>query len=230
MSESIIKLAIAYIRMSTDKQAISPAMQEERILAWATANGFEVVAIYRDMAKSGSTTENRPELEKAIQHASQIRGVLVSYKLDRWARSVADASAIASRLRKNGAGMVSITESFDTTTDAGRLLYNILAAVAEFERDCIVSRTKAALSHLRSTGKVFGAIPYGRIRNGDDLVECPEEQDIIVRMRTMRAAGNGYRLVARTLNNDGVKAKSGGDWSPQAVKSVLERCEVNHAS
>jgi site-specific DNA recombinase len=233
VSDITTNIVIGYCRVSTNDQAVeghSLESQRARIERWAQERGYQVAAIYVDEGISGKRADNRPQLQQALAQVCRDKGMLVFYSLSRLARSVIDAATIAERLRKNGAGMASLTEPVDTSNAAGRFIYSILAAMAEFERETICERTRGVLGYMKSAGKVVGTVPYGRIRNGDDLVECPDEQEVIVRMRTMRAAGNGYRLVARTLNNDGVKAKSGGEWSPQAVKSVSERCEVTHAS
>ena len=234
MSETIPTI-IGYIRVSAQKQVDdgnSPETQRGRIEAWAASKGWPVAQIYTDLAKSAKSMENRPQLHLALKHVCDSKGILVSFKLDRWARSVADAGAIAERLQRAGAGLVSITEAFDTTTSTGRLMYNILASFAQFAREVTVERTQAGMDYLKEHGQRQGTVPYGWVSDGGLLVLNADEQLVIARMQTMRASGSGYRAIATALNADGIPSKSAGlirkgapvsgRWCPQSVQSVLK--------
>ena len=150
------------------------------------------------------------------------------YSLSRLARSTRDAIEIAERLDRAGADLVSLTEKIDTTTAAGKMVFRMLAVLAEFERDLVSERTTAALAHKRRIGERTGGIPYG-YRLADDgvqLVAIGAEQAIIADIRAMRSAGKSYRAIADELTEGGVPTKKGrGRWSHQAVARIIRRNE-----
>lgn len=149
---------IGYIRVSTEDQArkgVSLEMQRDRIHKWADLNEGEVIAVYEDAGISGMDME-RPGLESALNAAN--KGVaLVTYSISRLARSTIGVLEIAKRLEYQGADLVSLSEKIDTTSAAGRMMFRMLAVLAEFERDQISERTKNALAKLKANGKKLGS-------------------------------------------------------------------------
>ena len=121
--------------MSTGGQAtegVSLEAQMAKAQAWAAANGYEVGGIYSDAGISGKRTANRPGLQDALREVCAERGnVLIVYSLSRLARSTKDAIAIAERIEKAGADLVSLTERIDTTSAAGKMVFRMLAVLAE---------------------------------------------------------------------------------------------------
>jgi DNA invertase Pin-like site-specific DNA recombinase len=116
------------------------------------------VTIYEDAGITGTSMEKRPALEQALR-ASTDGAVLVAYSLSRFARSTRDMLTIAERLKRQGADLVSLTESIDTTTATGRLVFTLLSALSQFERDLTSERTKAALGALKARGVRLGRPP-----------------------------------------------------------------------
>ena len=149
--------AIGYVRVSTQEQAESRLgleAQRAAIAAWAASRGLEVT-IYEDAGITGTSMEKRPALEAALC-AAKDGAVLVAYSLSRFARSTRDMLIIAERLKRQGADLVSLTESIDTTTATGRLVFTLLSALSQFERDLTSERTKAALAALKARGVKLG--------------------------------------------------------------------------
>lgn len=123
-----------YARVST---------QEQETHAQTDALSKAGVGFIFSEKKSGGTTAGRPELEKMLRilkHGDQV----VVYKLDRIARSLKDLLRIIERIEEKGAQFRSLTESLDTTTPAGRMLFHMVGAFAEFERELIRERTRQA--------------------------------------------------------------------------------------
>ncbi len=182
--------------------------------------------MFTDAGISGKRQDNRPGLRKALDAACKQRAALVVYSLSRLARSTRDAIEIAERLDRAGADLVSLTEKLDTTSAAGKMLFRMLAVLAEFERDLVSERTTAALAHKRRNGERTGGIPYG-FRVADDgvqLVAIESEQVIIAEIRAMRQAGKSYRKIADELTGRGVPTKKGrGDWKHSAVARIVGR-------
>ena len=137
---------VGYARVSTAEQ--SPAMQIEAL---------ERAGVHPDNVwheRRSGVGRRRPELEKALMDAR--RGdTFVVWKLDRIGRSLLDLLAIMKQLDDNGVGFRSLTEGIDTTTPAGRLILHVIGALAQFERDLIVERTKAGVkAHVARGGKI----------------------------------------------------------------------------
>jgi DNA invertase Pin-like site-specific DNA recombinase len=148
---------VGYVRVSTQEQAESRLgleAQRAAITAWAASRGLEVT-IYEDAGITGTSMEKRPALEAALRAAAD-GAVLVAYSLSRFARSTRDMLIIAERLKRQGADLVSLTESIDTTTATGRLVFTLLSALSQFERDLTAERTKAALAALKARGVKLG--------------------------------------------------------------------------
>lgn len=138
-------MIIGYARVSTQEQNLQ--MQLDALKEY----GCEKV--YSEKASGGNTS--RPELDAMLEHAR--RGdTIVIWKLDRLGRSLRHLIEIVSLFDSQGIGLVSLKENVDTTTATGKLVFNIFAALAEFERDIIRERTNAGLASARARGKVGG--------------------------------------------------------------------------
>lgn len=224
--------AIGYARVSTDGQAtdgVSLDAQQARIRAWCEANGYALIGIQVDAGLSGSRSDNRPALQAALNEACKSKAALIVYSLSRLARSTKDAITISERLAKNGADLVSLSERIDTTTAAGKMVFRMLAVLAEFERDQIAERTKGALAHMRTQGKrISGTIPYGYdlAPDGESLVPNPYEQHGLQVIEGLRANTLGRRRIAAELTRLNIPSKTGVAWSPQAVGSILRRAKA----
>jgi site-specific DNA recombinase len=219
--------AIGYVRVSSERQVrdgVSLDAQQARITAWAVANGAELLAVHVDAGISGAKAYNRPALQTALAEACKTNAALVVYSLSRLARSTKDAIAISERLNKSGADLVSLSEKIDTTSAAGKLVFRMLAVLAEFERDIIAERTAAAMQHKRSRHEYTGgAVPYGwqTGRNGVTLIPDAEEQSVILYARTLKAAGLSLRAIGVRLEANGMSPRSRRGWHAKTVRDLL---------
>lgn len=217
--------ASIYLRVSTAGQAtegVSLEAQEARARKWAEANGYEVRGLHCDAGISGKRAENRPGLQAALAEVCQTRGALIVYSLSRLARSTKDAISIAERLEKAGADLVSLSEKIDTTSAAGKMVFRMLAVLAEFERDLISERTKGALAHMASQGRRVGEIPYGYQLSGDGLhlVEDTREKAVLQKIRDLKALGRTWAQVAEEMNRRGLSTKKGRPWSWRTAQAA----------
>src|ERR1700736_5132785 len=171
--------AIGYVRVSTDKQAdhgVSLEAQEAKIRAMAVVQGSEIVELIVDGGESAKNL-NRPGMERLLSlvDAGKVQTVIIA-KLDRLTRSVKDLAELLERFQKRGVSLVSVAESLDTGSAAGRLVLNIMTAFAQWEREAIGERTATALQHKRAHRKVYNHVPYGFRREGDALLPIEAEQ------------------------------------------------------
>lgn len=219
--------AIGYIRVSTEGQAedgVSLDAQEAKIRAWAELNDAELLAVHCDAGLSGCRADNRPGLQAALDAACREGAALVVYSLSRLARSTEDAIGISKRLDKAGADLVSLSEKIDTTSATGKMIFRLLAVLAEFERDQVAERTAAALAHKKAKGeKTGGDAPYGWRLAADGVHLEPEaaEQAMILAARRWQEQGQSLRRIGAALAADGMLPRHGGEWSAPAVKRLL---------
>jgi DNA invertase Pin-like site-specific DNA recombinase len=145
-----------YARVSTAGNGQDPTMQTREIREYIERRGWEFAGEYIDAGISG-TKERRPELDRLMQDAHRRRfDCVVVWKFDRFARSVSHLLRALETFQALGIHFVSLSESVDTSTPAGKMVFTVLGAVAELERSLIVERVKAGLRNARAKGKRLG--------------------------------------------------------------------------
>ncbi len=223
--------AYGYCRVSTSSQqeeGVSLSHQQDRIRAWATANGHELAGLFVETG-SGSSADNRPELQKAMQAVCKAKGVLVVYSLSRFSRSVKDTLNLTEQLDKADAHLASLSESIDTSSAVGRMVFKMLSTLNEFERDVLAERTRSALGHLRRQNRrISSTVPFGYAlaSDGSTLLPVPVEQAAIRRMIARRDKGMSLAAIASSMKAEGIKTKSNGKWYPASVANILKRQQL----
>ena len=173
-------VAIGYVRVSTDRQAeqgVSLEAQEAKIRAMATVQGTELLDVIVDGGESAKSL-TRPGVERllALINAGKVDAVIIA-KLDRLTRSVKDLGSLLELLEKRKVALISVAESLDTGSAAGRLVITIMAAVSQWEREAIGERTRDALRHKRAQGERTGNVPYGFRLAADGRHVEPDRHD-----------------------------------------------------
>src|SRR6266568_396513 len=198
--------AIGYVRVSTDRQAehgVSLEAQESKIRAMATIHSAELLEVIVDGGESAKSL-NRPGLQRllALINAGQVQAVIVA-KLDRLTRSVKDLCGLRELFEKRRVALISVAESLDTASAAGRLVITIMAAVSQWEREAIGERTRDALRHKRAQGQRVGNIAFGSrlAPDGKHLEADPGEQAALSEIRRLRSEGATLRGIATALNH-----------------------------
>ena len=216
--------AVGYIRVSTAGQAtdgVSLDAQRAKIEAWATANDYQLVAVYEDAGITGTSMDKRPGLQPAL--AATGKGMaLVAYSMSRVARSTKDMISITERMEKRGADLVSLSERIDTTSAAGKMVFRMIAVMDEFLRDQIAERTTDALAHKKAQGQVYAALPLGYANADGKLVPIDEELLVVAEIKEMRGNGMSLEKIAADLNARGIIGKRGGKYHGMTVKKILD--------
>jgi len=121
--------------------------------------------------------------------------------------------------------LISVAESLDTSSAAGRLVITIMGAVSQWEREAIGERTREALQHKRSNGERVGNIEFGyRLASDGRRVERdPTEQAALAAIRKLRAQGCTMRGIAVALNRQGYRTRRGSQWRLESVARVIRR-------
>lgn len=161
-------MKIGYARVSTEEQNLDLQKQKLREV------GCRV--IMEDKGLSGAD-RSRPGLHNALTKLKK-GDVLVVWKLDRLGRSLDHLIALIDTIGKQGAGFASLTESIDTTTAGGRLVFHMMGALAEFERGLIKERTKAGMAAAKRRGKHVGRpfkLTRQRVAQAREWIESGEK-------------------------------------------------------
>ena len=154
-THSITRTAL-YARISTANNGQSPEMQLRELREYCERRGWTVAGEYVDTGISGAK-DRRPELDRLMSDAHRRRfDVVAVWKFDRFARSVSHLLRALDTFRVLGIEFVSLSESLDTATPAGRMVFTVLGAVAELERSLIAERVRAGLRNARAKGKRLG--------------------------------------------------------------------------
>jgi DNA invertase Pin-like site-specific DNA recombinase len=211
-----VKSFVAYYRVSTDRQgATGYGLDAQRADALRYIGTGHLAAEYTEV-ESGKSHTNRPQLLAALAECRKKKATLVIAKLDRLGRNVAFISA----LMESGAEVVCCDNP-----NANRLMLHMLAAFAEWEREQISKRTKAALTAAKARGVMLG---NPRIQEAQDAARAVHlarrpAPEIRARMCELEAQGMSYRAIARELNRLNIKTGRGCQWFGATVKAALQQ-------
>jgi len=221
-----MKQAIGYCRVSTEEQAtegVSLGAQKKQIETWCKTNGYDLAEVYIDAGLSGRKMRKREGLQKALKAIGKDTA-LVAYSISRLARSLPDMLSICEQIDRKGGDLVSLTEQIDTTNAAGRMMFNMLAAFAQYESEIIGERTKSAMQYKRSKGEKYcHIIPFGYVEINGSLIEVDKEIKTVRNIVKDHKQGKSLRNIATKLNSDGVETKLGGKWYASTVRQLINR-------
>ena len=148
--------AALYMRISTKNHGQTTETQALALSEYAAHRGFTVTEEYRDEGISGSK-DSRPALDRLMKDARMRKfDVVIVARFDRFARSVSHLLRALEEFSHLGVDFVSLSESVDTSTPMGKMIYTVLGAVAELERNLIRERVHMGLSRARKQGKQLG--------------------------------------------------------------------------
>jgi len=221
------KQAIGYIRVSSAQQAqegVSLEAQQARIEQWCAANGYELAHVFKDEGISGKRMDTRQGLLNAL--ASIKKGnAFVFYSMSRVARSTKDMIEIGEIVNKKKADMVSLNgEPINTTTASGKMIFEMLAVLAQFERNLVGERTATVLRNKKTNGQVYtNKTPYGFIRVNDRLEQVKQEVQVVMEIQQARAKGQTLQSIADGLNSRGIPTKTNKQWQPATIHLLLQR-------
>src|SRR5215470_17629579 len=196
------KRAGIYVRVSTGEQ--DTGMQEQELKESAERRGWEV-KLYHDRGQSGAK-ESRPGLDVLLSDVRRRRiDVVMVWSLDRLARSLKQLLALAEEFHELGVDLCSHKQSIDTASPAGRLTYQVLGAVAEFEREMLRERVRSGIAQARRAGRKLGRPPLKRFVS-EEVAEMRalKGQGMSIRGLAIKYKTTQY-IVAKLVNSPGSK-------------------------
>lgn len=219
---------IGYIRCSTEEQAsggVTLDSQRAKVEQYARLHELDLVEVVADAGVSAKTLD-RPGLARALRMlgAGSAAGIVVA-KLDRLSRSVRDWNALIDDYfgDRPGKTLMSVSDSIDTRTAAGRLVLNVLMGVAKWERETIVERTADALGHKKRRGERVGKVPFGwsLAPDGRTLEPDPIEQGARTLVRRWHLEGWTLKAIGEELVRRGIRPRSGRPaWGPSTLRHI----------
>lgn len=199
-----------YARVSTARQADegeSLETQERVIAGYAMQHGLTLDKVFVERGVSGSKPLGERTEGSALLAALRPGDTVITPKLDRMFRSALDAHGVLGDLKSREVSLHMIDLGGDTTGNGvSKLVFTILSAVAEAERDRTRERIAEVKADQRRRGRFLGgSVPFGWRREGSELVPVPNQQEAIKRMRKLRAKGLSLRAISDKLAEAGVK-------------------------
>ena len=219
---------VGYVRVSTTGQAedgYGLEVQRRKIAAYCDLHDMTLVEIVADEGLSGKTIAGRPGIQSVLDmvKAGKVDNVVI-FKLDRLARNVKEAVEIADLLQRKNCALHSISEKLDTGSAAGRLFYNILSAMSQWEREVIAERTQLALAVKKANGeRISRHAPYGfTFDTAGKVVKVANEQAVIAKVQKLRAQGHSVRGIVAFLETHGYTNRNGNSFGVKTIWTIIQ--------
>ncbi|EGT3619533.1 recombinase family protein [Clostridium perfringens] len=230
------KLIAIYCRVSTEEQSengYSVDEQERLLEEWCKKMGYVIYKCYSDRGISGKNIKDRPALKELLSDAKAGKfDMVISWKINRISRKLEDVLKIVNLLEKNNITFKSYSEPFETDTPAGRMQFQMMALIGEFERGTIAQNVKMGMIAKAKSGNWCGGrvLGYDLVPNnspeeekkGKNKLEINEKEAEIVRfIFNEYSKGKGYKAITNKMNKLGYKTKKGNNFSVGSIRDIL---------
>lgn len=230
------KLIAIYCRVSTEEQSengYSIDEQERLLEEWCKKMGYVIYKCYSDRGISGKNIKDRPALKELLSDAKEGKfDMVISWKINRVSRKLEDVLKIVNLLEKNNITFKSYSEPFETDTPAGRMQFQMMALIGEFERGTIAQNVKMGMIAKAKSGNWCGGrvLGYDLVPNnspeeekkGKNKLKINEKEAEIVRfIFNEYSKGKGYKAITNQINKLGYKTKKGNDFSVGSIRDIL---------
>lgn len=234
--EKIRKRVAIYCRVSTIEQAeegYSIDEQQRLLMEWCKKMDYTVYKCYSDRGISGKDIKNRPELKQLLNDAEDKQfDMVISWKINRISRKLADVLKIVDVLDQNNITFKSYSEPFETDTPAGKMQFQMMALIGEFERGTIAQNVKMGMCAKAKSGEWCGGTVLGydlvaveslegAKRRKTKLTINEKEAETVRFIFNEYGNGKGYKAITNQLNKLGYKTKKGNNFSVGSIKDII---------
>ena len=231
-----IEQVAIYCRVSTIEQAeegYSIDEQERLLRDWCNRMNYSVYKVYSDRGISGKEVKNRPALKELLKDAEERKfQMVISWKINRISRKLSDVLRIVDILEQNSIAFNSYSEQFDNSTPAGKMQFQMMALIGEFERGTIAQNVKMGMCAKAKAGEWCGGrvlgydlVPVesqeGAKRRKNRLTINEKEAEAVRFIFNEYVNGKGYKAITNQLNKLGYKTKKGNDFSVGSIREIL---------
>ena len=214
-----------WLRVSTEDQVKGESLDvhEARARSYADSKGWTIAETYRLEAVSGKRVVDHPEARRMLADIkrSHVTGLIFS-KLARLSRNNRELLDFAEVFQTHNADLISLAENIDTSSPAGRMFFNMLAAMANWEREEIVARVRASVPIRAAMGRPMGGqAQYGYKWEDKKFVIVTEEAAVRKLMYELFLELRRFRTVARVLNERGYRTRTGKLWAGSSIERLM---------
>lgn len=225
-----IKQVAIYCRVSTEEQTdgYSISAQLQTLRQYSQLYGWEIVKEYVDEGISGKNIKGRPAMKRLIEDVEKERfqAVLV-WKISRLSRNMLDTLTLLDKFENYGVKFISYSESFDTGNPIGRLVVQLMASIAEMERNTLSENVKLGMKQRAMEGSWNGGTVFGYDTIEKELVINEEEAKVIKLIYQLYASGKGLKAIANHLNKAGYRTKRKRLFSINGIATILDNVIYN---
>lgn len=221
-----IKSVAIYCRVSTEEQAsegYSISAQLQTLRQYASLYGWQIAEEYVDEGISGKDIKGRPAMQRLISDVEndKFQAVLV-WKISRLSRNMLDTLVLLDKFDEYDVKFISYSENFDTSSPIGKLVVQLMASIAEMERNTLSENVKLGMTQRAREGSWNGGLVFGYDSVKKELVVNPKEAEVVQLIFTLYKEGKGLKAITNHLNNAGYRTKRDKHFSINGVATILD--------
>lgn len=226
-----IKKVAIYARVSTEEQAsegYSIAAQLQTLRQYANLYNWVIADEYVDEGISGKNITGRPAMQRLVADIEQdkFHAVLV-WKISRLSRNMLDTLTLLDKFEDYGVKFISYSENFDTGSPIGRLVVQLMASIAEMERNTLSENVKLGMKQRALEGSWNGGVVFGYDSVEKELVINDEQAEVVKMIYTLYSQGKGLKAITNQLNKEGFRTKRDRHFSINGVATILDNPVYN---
>ncbi|WP_246187594.1 recombinase family protein [Ornithinibacillus caprae] len=226
-----IKKVAIYCRVSTEEQAsegYSIDAQLDLLRQYAKLYGWKVGHEYIDEGISGKSIKGRPAMQRLVSDIEneEFQAVLV-WKISRLSRNMLDTLVLLDKFEKYNVKFISYSENFDTGSPIGRLVLQLMASIAEMERNTLSENVKLGMKQRALQGEWNGGIVFGYDSIEKELIINQQEAKVIQLIFDQYAKGKGLKAIANYVNKQGYRTKKDRYFSINGIATILDNPVYN---
>ena len=222
---------IAYIRISSTKQVDNNSLdvQRDRITAYVSYKQLGKVEFYCDEGISGRSLTKRAAMQEVftLVREGKVKH-LIFYSMTRMGRNLKEALEISDLCNKFGVTMHILDLDIDTRTPVGKMVFNIMASIAQFRSDELSEKITDTHNYLREEKKQYSRpiLGFKQLGKGLPLLPIEEEMAIVKQIFSMRKKGWSMRAISHYLNAQGIQGKRGGKFGEGTINKILDKSDL----